>query len=93
MAPSACRDGGAAESSSDSGPYGGEHPSTPPLPKEGRIDRHEPIALQQTGYEAPRWGRLGGHLARVGLRRGVRHDGLLLVPERRPGAAGMDPRT
>jgi hypothetical protein len=33
---------------------GAEHLSTPSLPKEGRIDRHESIALQQTGHEAPR---------------------------------------
>ena len=92
MAPGACRDGGAAESSSGSDPYGAERLSAPPVPKAGCIDRREPIALQQTGYEARRCGRPGGHLAGVGLGRGVRHDGLMLMHERRPGAAGMDPR-
>jgi hypothetical protein len=46
---------------------GAEHPSTPPLPKDERIDRHEPIALQQTGHEVPCCGRRGAHLARPGL--------------------------
>jgi hypothetical protein len=71
---------------------GAERPSTPPLPREGRIDRHEPIALQKTGHEVPCCGRRGAHLAPAWLGRGIRHGSLCSCPNDAQAPPAWGPR-